>query len=142
MSLYLREGPRYHHPNRLPTKFSFRNKFASLKEHKKLCRNPKFYDFWTKSSNFLRVSKKQTFMKISKFRHFFCDFSSFCFYYGLIFGVPRNFFTYSCKTLKGASFDKKNFFPKYWQGLQKPMERYWLPLFPLPPPQIFLNNKR
>ncbi len=109
----------------LPTKFSFRNKFANLKEHKKLCRNPKFYDFRTKSSNFLRVSKKTTFIKICRFRHFLRDFSSFRFCYGLIFGVPRISFIYSCRTLKGASFGKKIFFPKYQQGLQKSMERYW-----------------
>ncbi len=98
--------------DRLPTKFSFRNKFASLKEHKKLCREPNFYNFWTKSSDFLRVSKKPTFIKICKFRHFLCDFSSFRFCHGLIFGVPRISFIYSCRTLKGASFDKKNFFSK------------------------------
>jgi hypothetical protein len=29
----------------LPTKFSFPNKYANLKEHKKLYRNPNFYNF-------------------------------------------------------------------------------------------------
>jgi hypothetical protein len=95
---------------RLPTKFSFRNKFASLKEHKKLCRNPNFYNFWTKSSNFLRVSEKTTFIKICKFRHFLCDFSSFSFCYGLIFGVPRISFIYFCKVHVIQSYSTPSFF--------------------------------
>ncbi len=121
----LREGPWNDHPNRLPTNFSFRNKFASLKEHKKLARNPNFYNFWIKSSNFFRRFKKSNFIKICKFCHFLCGFSSFCFCYALILWVPRISFTYSCRASKGASFGKKIFFSKYGQGLQKSITLYW-----------------